>query len=183
MTTSGLPLLTVEGGPNDGKTMPIAKPRVTLGRADDSDVAVRGAGVSRKHAEIVRSAVGYHLRDLGSTNGTFVNGIDIAGVEHLLRHGDDIRLGTSKVSLVFRTDADSTVEVHPTEPDSAQVGSPTPVSESVKEARSSSSPELAMLQYLDSHPEGANLDTLRALTVLSAREIVPVIARLHRPHP
>ena len=154
----------MDGGTNDSKTMPIAKPRVTLGRADDSDVAVGGTGVSREHAEIVRSDVGYHLRDLGSTNGTSVNGIEIAGGEHLLQHGDEIRLGTSKVSLIFRTDAYSTVKMPLVKPDPEQARSPTSVRESVKEATPSRSPELSMVRYLESHPGGAELDTRQAMT-------------------
>lgn len=176
--TSGLPLLTVDGGPNNGKTMPLAKPRVTLGRADDNDVAIGGPGVSRKHAEIVRGDVGYHLHDLGSTNGTSVNGIGIAEGEHLLKHGDEIRLGNSKVYLVFRTDAQSTVKTPVVKPKSEQAGPPASAPESVKEATSSRSPELPMLQYLESHPEGADVDTLRTLTGLSSRDIVVILARL-----
>jgi pSer/pThr/pTyr-binding forkhead associated (FHA) protein len=178
MTTSELPLLTVDGGPNDGKTMPIAKPRITLGRADDNDVAVGGPGVSRKHAEIVRSAAGYHLRDLGSTNGTSVNGINIAGGEHILQHGDDIRLGTSKVSLVFRTDANTTVEMPLSVLDSERAQSPDSAHEPASTSTSSRSPEKSILQYVESHPEGANLDTLRELSGRPKQEVIRIVAQL-----
>ena len=177
MTQSELPLLTIVGGPHDGKTMPIAKPRVTLGRTEDNDVAVGEPWVSRGHAEIVRSDVGYHLRDLGSTNGTFVNGLGI-GKEHLLRHGDHIGLGNSKVSLVFRTDAQRTVERLLLEPDSEQAWSPKSVPELVGAATLSTSPELSIVQYLESHPDGALFDTLRSLTGRPERETVSIVARL-----
>ena len=178
MTTSELPLLTVDSGPNDGKTMPIAKHRVALGRADDNDVAVGGPGVSRKHAEIVRSADGYHLRDLGSTNGTSVNGVDLAGGEHILQHGDDIRLGTSKASLVFRTDANTTVEMPLSVLDSEQARSPGPALEAVSPSASSRSPEKSILQYVESHPEGARLDTLRELSGRPKQEVIRIVAQL-----
>ena len=178
MTTSEMPLLTVDGGPNDGKTMPIAKPRVTLGRTDDNDVAVGGPGVSRRHAEIVRSPAGYHLRDLGGTNGTSVNGVALAGGEHVLQHGDDIRLGSSKVSLVYRTDANTTVEMPLSVLDSKQAQSPDSAGESVGAATSSRSPEESILQYVESHPEGASLDTLRELSGRPKQEVIRIIAQL-----
>ena len=109
MSTPKPPVLTIDGGPDDGKTIRIDTPAMTLGRLEDNDVVVRGSGVSRTHAEIVRTDAGYCLRDLGSTNGTFVNGTSIGQPSHPLRQGDDIRLGTSKVSLVFRTDESATV--------------------------------------------------------------------------
>ena len=107
-----------------------------------------------------------------------MNGIEIAGGEHLLQHGDEIRLGTSKVSLVFRTDAYSTVKMPLVKPDPEQARSPTSVRESVEEATPSRSPELSMVRYLESHPGGAELDTLQAMTGLSRREFVVIIARL-----
>ena len=158
--------------------MPIAKPRVTLGRGDDNDVAVGGPGVSRKHAEIVRSTDGYHLRDLESTNGTSVNGVDLAGGEHILQHGDDIRLGTSKVSLVFRTDANTTVEMPLSVLDSEQARSPGSAPESVSASTSSRSPEKSILHYVESHPEGANLDTLREISGRPKQEVIRIVAQL-----
>jgi phosphoserine phosphatase RsbU/P len=73
------------------RVLDLEKDQITLGRLDSNDVAVAGADVSRKHAEIVRHGDGYLLRDLESRFGTYVN--DQRVQEHPLRHGDRLRLG------------------------------------------------------------------------------------------
>ena len=163
-----LPLLTVDGGPNDGNSTPIVNPTTTLGRADDGDVVVGGPGVSRKHAVILMTDTGWCLRDLGSTNGTFVNGSDIGRSQHFLLHGDEIRLGTSKVYLVFRTDATSTVEMRPAEllPEPGTTAADDP-------------PQRA-LEYLRNHPDGAGFDALQSVTDTSGKNLVDLIAQLLR---
>ena len=70
----------------------------SLGRADDSHVVIARAGVSRKHAMIVAGAGGFLLQDLGSQNGTYVNGQRIK--EHPLKNGDQIVIGDTK--LIFK---------------------------------------------------------------------------------
>ena len=70
---------------------PINKSQVTIGRNVACDILVNHKSVSRKHAEIVRLAEGYLLRDLGSQNGTFVNGQ--RSQEALLSEGDTVAIG------------------------------------------------------------------------------------------
>lgn len=66
-----------------------AEPRVVLGR--DADVSVRGASVSRRHAEVAIEEGGLVVRDVGSRNGTLVHGVPIAG---------DLRVdGSSEIGL------------------------------------------------------------------------------------
>ena len=111
MNTGEYPVLTVIGGPDNGTTIFIEKPIITLGRHPVNDVVVNQVGVSRKHAEIVSTDAGYQLRDLGSTNGSIVNRRKIEKSGHLLRDGDEIRLGTQNVSFVFRYNAASTLKM------------------------------------------------------------------------
>ncbi|MEW5865413.1 MAG: FHA domain-containing protein [Bacillota bacterium] len=66
--------------------------RTVLGRAAESDVVIDDPYVSARHAEVTRTGAGYKLRDLGSTNGTYVNGRRVLG-ERVLRPGDRVRLG------------------------------------------------------------------------------------------
>ena len=109
---SDQPILVVHGGAKDGETVTVEKDTVVMGRLPDSDVFVDEPAVSRKHAEIVRSEEGYLLRDLKSTNGTFVNSgrLEAAG-EQLLRDGDEIRLGNGDISFTFRHFAASTLKM------------------------------------------------------------------------
>jgi transcriptional regulator with AAA-type ATPase domain len=75
----------------DGPVTPLSSPRIVLGRGDDCGTTLPGAEVSRYHAEIVRVGPVAVLRDLGSTNGTFVNGQ--AAREAPLARGHVVRLG------------------------------------------------------------------------------------------
>ena len=72
---------------------------VVLGRASDSTVVLEDPEVSRSHLRITRTAVGAHLlEDLGSRNGTLVNGVPVQ--KHLLTFGDKIQVGP-RVLLLF----------------------------------------------------------------------------------
>ena len=78
-----------EGG---SLTRPLpASGTLTIGRSSSCDVRIDHASVSRKHAEVVRLAEGYLLRDLSSRNGTFINGQRVE--EHLLQDGDLLAFG------------------------------------------------------------------------------------------
>ncbi len=70
----------------------------TLGRNEDCDYQIISTRVSREHAEIIRTASGFALRDLGSTNGTFLNGQRI----DQLRLGDGDLVAIADVELTFR---------------------------------------------------------------------------------
>jgi pSer/pThr/pTyr-binding forkhead associated (FHA) protein len=68
---------------------------VTIGRLPECDVILGDPNVSRRHAEIRRQGTGFVVVDLGSTNGTRVNG---AGVkERRLVDGDEITVGGTKI--------------------------------------------------------------------------------------
>jgi pSer/pThr/pTyr-binding forkhead associated (FHA) protein len=63
----------------------------TIGRTPDNQIVVPIREVSRRHAEIVLTGAGYVLKDLGSPNGTFVNGERVS--EHQLQDDDRIAMG------------------------------------------------------------------------------------------
>jgi hypothetical protein len=81
------------------KTITIAR-RVKIGREPDNDLVVNDRSVSRHHAEITNERGTCTLRDLNSTNGTWINGTRVG--EHALRDGDRISLGSTVVE--FRRD-------------------------------------------------------------------------------
>lgn len=80
--------------------LPTAAPaRVTIGRADDCDCAVAEPTVSRHHAELRRDGHRWLLRDLGSRNGTQVNGMRVLEATEV-HPGDRIALGEARFRLL-----------------------------------------------------------------------------------
>src|ERR1700733_11239400 len=68
-----------------------------FGRAPECDVAVRDISLSRRHCRIDETLDGWTIVDLGSKNGTTVNGEALAGDPRLLTDGDIVRLGQSRI--------------------------------------------------------------------------------------
>ncbi|MGD8439550.1 MAG: FHA domain-containing protein, partial [Holophagae bacterium] len=82
---------------------------MTLGRANDNEWTLDDEGVSRRHAEIATTEDGYVIRDLGSSNGTWVNRTRIE--RHVLADGDEITIGTSTLVFADPPTDDATVMV------------------------------------------------------------------------
>jgi hypothetical protein len=111
--------LVMRAGPNPGKTIPIEKSEIFIGRDIANDVLINDAEVSRRHARISIQAGNYVIEDLGSTNGTFVNGQKLAG-PRVLRVGDTVMFGEN-VSLTF--------EMTAYDPNATLISAPVPVVE------------------------------------------------------
>ena len=79
----------------DGKRFIVGAQGATLGRSRECDVVVDDANVSRRHAEIRPGPQGWTIADLGSTNGTRVNGRAVARAAQPLEPGDRLELGTA----------------------------------------------------------------------------------------
>jgi pSer/pThr/pTyr-binding forkhead associated (FHA) protein len=95
---SGQGLLLVKRGPNAGSTFLLEKETTTVGRDTDSDVFLDDVTVSRTHAVLDRRVDGaFFVRDVGSLNGTYLNGEQID--ETKLASGDEVQIG--KFKLVF----------------------------------------------------------------------------------
>jgi pSer/pThr/pTyr-binding forkhead associated (FHA) protein len=90
-----------------GERILLGEPRVTFGRRPSNTVPLDDRMASGHHAEIVRDVNGYTVRDLGSTNGTMVNGEPIS--ESLLAHGARLRIGNSR--FVFKDPSMKDIEV------------------------------------------------------------------------
>lgn len=89
------PYLVVLAGANVGESFPLDKPAMVIGRSPDCDVCLRGDGISRRHARIVAREGAYLVEDLGSTNGTVVNGVRSA--RRVLAEGDKLTVGEQAV--------------------------------------------------------------------------------------
>jgi serine/threonine protein kinase len=90
-------------GPTPGARFPI-RDGLVLGRHSKADIVVQDAGASRRHAAVIPRADGFHILDLGSTNGTVLNGKPVRG-EVPLREGDLIEIGAEAFEFVLGDEA------------------------------------------------------------------------------
>ncbi len=100
--------LIMRRGPRPGEVSSLTKQTIIIGRDGRNDLVVTDPEISRQHSQFDLRADGYVIKDLGSTNGTFVNGHRITGPQ-LLSDGDEIGLGET-VALVYQAFAGEVIE-------------------------------------------------------------------------
>ena len=91
--------LVMRSGPTVGKAYLLEKVETTIGRDLSNDIVINDSEASRRHARIFLQGGNYIIEDLGSTNGTSVNGQRLMG-PYVLRPGELIMFGES-ISLLF----------------------------------------------------------------------------------
>jgi predicted component of type VI protein secretion system len=91
--------LVMGSGPHPGKIYELSDDELTIGRDISNNIVINDPEVSRRHARLTTQAGTYVIEDLGSTNGTFVDGQRLMG-PHTLRSGETIMFG-EKVSLKY----------------------------------------------------------------------------------
>ena len=84
-------LVLMQGGKS--VDIPIAKDEMIFGRLPECDVKLNSGMISRQHAKLVRTGDGYAIADLGSGNGTFLNGEQIGQEPQPLADGDRVKMG------------------------------------------------------------------------------------------
>jgi pSer/pThr/pTyr-binding forkhead associated (FHA) protein len=94
---SGSALLVVRRGPNIGARFLLDADLTTAGRHPDADIFLDDVTVSRRHADFVRVGTAFQVRDLGSLNGTYFDGVRIESA--LLSDGAEVQVG--KFRLTF----------------------------------------------------------------------------------
>lgn len=102
--------LVLKSGPNAGLAYPLEGDLISIGRDASNMLVVNDPEVSRRHARIYRQGERYFIEDLGSTNGTAVNGIRLESA-HALQAGELITLGEN-THLLFEAielDPDATL--------------------------------------------------------------------------
>jgi len=90
----------------------VEKREILVGRSEECDIVLPARAVSRRHAQIVQTDGGYLLRDLGSKNGTFVNGQEVEG-DYALKDGDEIEIALAVRLLFVGAEATAPLEVAP----------------------------------------------------------------------
>jgi hypothetical protein len=96
----GAALVIRAGGGRVGESFALDDDRITIGRRPDCAVFLDDVTVSRDHALIVRRGADWHLDDLGSLNGTYVNRHRIES--HHLHDGDELQVGKYKLTFLSR---------------------------------------------------------------------------------
>ena len=107
-----IPTLFVQRNVGDDQEVLWEQPTLTIGRDPTNDLVIEHKLASRRHARFEKDDVGFYIRDLESTNGTFVNGQRIQGA-YLLRNNDEVWIGDTVI--VFR------------DPEATMKGTPPPV--------------------------------------------------------
>lgn len=100
-----MPSLVFLAGPIAGRRYKLADGEYVIGRRSDCQIFVPDMRVSRQHARLWKEGDGWTLEDLGSNNGTFVNGVKVQqGTQ--LRHDDEIMIANNRIRVEARDTAD-----------------------------------------------------------------------------
>jgi len=99
----------MRSGPNVGQVYPLEAAEIIIGRDTSSGVSINDAEVSRKHAKLSLQGSAYVIQDLGSTNGTFVNGQRITTTQ-VLNPGDTVSFGEN-IALQYEAGFDPNATV------------------------------------------------------------------------
>ncbi len=96
--------LTIIKGFNKGEVYPLEADEIIIGRGEENEIVLNIAEVSRTHAILTKAEEGFMIKDLGSTNGTFVDKKKIGG-KYLLKPGDTVMLGEA-IYMTYQADLD-----------------------------------------------------------------------------
>jgi phosphoserine phosphatase RsbU/P len=93
-----MPSLVFLAGPVAGRRYKLGDGEYVIGRRSDCQIFVPDMRVSRQHARLWREGEGWSLEDLGSNNGTFINGVKLQGAAQI-RHDDEIMIANNKIRV------------------------------------------------------------------------------------
>jgi predicted component of type VI protein secretion system len=109
MSRKEVAMLLIHEGNSPKTQWPLTKPITIIGRETDSDIQIDERQVSRHHAEIALTSSGYTVRDLGSKNGTFLNGQPLSQEPQPIRNGDEIGIALCVKSTFVAEEATAPV--------------------------------------------------------------------------
>ena len=91
--------LEMKSGPHDGERFPLVKERTVIGRHPSCDIVIEESAASRHHAAVTFTGTGFAIEDLGSRNGTLLNGRRLVGT-HELELGDELVISGQQRAFV-----------------------------------------------------------------------------------
>ena len=95
-----MPKIYIMKGPEKGRSFELKGDMTTIGRGVDADIRLSDKTVSKRHTQIMQRGNKYVLKDLGSKNGTFLDGKRIiADTLHEIREGVSVAIGGTSFSL------------------------------------------------------------------------------------
>jgi pSer/pThr/pTyr-binding forkhead associated (FHA) protein len=186
--------LVLTSSTEEHKEVPLTKETTTIGRKPSNDIHIDNLSVSGYHAQVITILEDSFLEDLGSTNGTYVNGKLIK--KHALKHGDKITLGKYQLSYENSSGSDQDFEqtmiIRPGTAGMPEEASSKEIDKSVQKisaaiaSETASSPgkthenKVAYLQLLSGANAGKELTLKKALTTIG-QPGVQVAAITRRP--
>lgn len=161
--------LTMRSGPNPGTVYALDSDQIGIGRDSTNEIPVNDAEVSRRHARLTFQGGKYVLEDMGSTNGTFVNGQRLSG-PRVLKSGEVISLGEQIVFVYEAVDSDpGATMVSPRQvPAARPVTTPPPPPPSYAGQVPASQPEVVGPRKLNPVPIAIGVGTLILICVCIA---------------
>jgi predicted component of type VI protein secretion system len=115
----------MRSGPVVGKVFPLEAQEITIGRETSNTIVINDAQVSRRHARLELRGPTYLIQDLGSTNGTFLNGTRIGGTQ-VLTPGDIVTFGEG-ITMTYESAADQNATLLSSMPAQTAVSAPPPM--------------------------------------------------------
>jgi pSer/pThr/pTyr-binding forkhead associated (FHA) protein len=163
------------------KEVPLTKDRTTIGRRSHNDLVIDNLAVSGEHAVVFKGGDDYYIEDLGSTNGTTVNGQPIK--KHVMRGGDIVEIGKYRLKFVEREKepAEGAVDFDTSQPLKREFYGPSPVTIPVRQPQPeqvTAPPPGALIRVLSGANAGRELPLVKALTTIGRPGVqVAVITR------
>jgi len=151
------------------KEVPVSKDRTTIGRRSHNDVVIDNLAVSGEHAVMFKAADDMYIEDLGSTNGTLVNGQPIK--KHLLQGGDVVEIGKYRLKYVAGggEQAGGDVDFDTSQPLKREFYGPGPSTIPVRtpgQPQAEQQPAGAVIRILSGNNAGRELPLVKALTTI-----------------
>jgi pSer/pThr/pTyr-binding forkhead associated (FHA) protein len=146
----------------------LTKDRTTIGRRSHNDLVIDNLAVSGEHAVMIMAGADVYLEDLGSTNGTTVNGQPIK--KHLLQHADTVEIGKYRIRFLTNGGPDSggNVDIDTSQPLRREFYGPGPTTIQIRPpgATLDEAHGTAMVKILTGANAGRELALVKALTTI-----------------